>query len=116
MKSYKIALTILVAFFAINAFAQVQPSRMPVSHASTIPPGPLCLILINNKLFSIETNFVDSIIKPKTIKSLRIEKGAQAAAIYGYRSGNGVIIIEIENKIAKKEYNRIKSFLTRFGS
>jgi len=54
---------------------------------------------------------VDSLIKPKTIKSLKVESDGAGAAIYGYRAANGVVIIEIEKHNWKSEFPKLQPFL-----
>ncbi|PWS26688.1 hypothetical protein DHW03_17935 [Pedobacter yonginense] len=59
----------------------------------------------------MEARLIDSLIKPKSIKSLKVEKDAAAAAIYGYRAGNGLVLIEIHRRYWKSEFPRLKPYL-----
>ena len=84
MKFYKITFILLVLLYCSgNAFSQTETSRPLICYGTVTPPGPICLIVFKNKLYAMEGRLVDSLIRPKTIKSLRIEKEARAAAFYG---------------------------------
>lgn len=101
----------LAAMIISNAFCQQPIKTIPPSFATRIPPGPWCLILINNKHYSIKCRLVDSLIKPKTIKSLKIESDNPATAIYGYRAANGLVLIEIRRRFWRRDFPRLQPFL-----
>lgn len=111
MKYYKFVFIItLLLFCGISGFSQTEPTKRLVSR-STIPPGPLCLLVFKDKTYIIENRLVDSLVRPKNIKSLKIENDAKVTAIYGSRAANGLITIIFEDKKANKELDRMKPYL-----
>lgn len=114
MKTYLPVIILFQCFVTLtcsNVYAQ-EPSRsLPPSFIMKAPPGPWCLVLINNRHYAIECGLIDSLIKPKSIKSLKVEKDDAMAAIYGYRAGNGIVIIEIEKRNWKSEFPRLNPYL-----
>ncbi len=101
----------LVALTCRNVHAQEPLRNLPPSYIIKASSGPWCLVLINNRHYAIECGLIDSLIKPKSIRSLKVEKDAAVAAIYGYRAGNGIVIIEIEKRNWKSEFPRLKPYL-----
>nr|WP_295865997.1 hypothetical protein [uncultured Chitinophaga sp.] len=51
-------------------------------------------------------------MKDETAESMTIEKEPKASAIYGSRAANGVVIIVIKDAIARKEYKKLKPYLS----
>jgi hypothetical protein len=103
----------LIALSGRHAYAQKTSKSLPPSFATKIPPGPWCVVMINNQRYTINCRLIDSLIKLKSIKSLKVENegSAAAAAIYGYRAGNGMVVIEIERRYWKSEFPKLKSYL-----
>ncbi len=90
-----------------NSFSSGQPlivvDGIPINNTpSTVTPGTLKNTSTNTQTaVDYGTGIQD--INPENIASVSILKGANAAALYGYRAGNGVIIITTKNgKAAKK--------------
>ncbi len=67
---------------------------------------------INDQYIRGEMNIMN-MIDPNDIESISVLKDASAAAIYGVRAANGVILIT--TKTGRKEHTRI-NFSSRFGS
>ena len=119
MKSFRIIyILLLVSLCSTAVFAQKDTVRrgMIPSQAQIIPPGPLCLLVFKHKYYVIEGRLVDSLVNPKTIKSIAVEKEIRAATIYGSRAANGVVIMHVEDKLAKEEFDRLEPFLIKFSS
>ena len=115
MKFYKNTFILLALLYcSANAFSQTAASRPLICYGTVTNPGPLCLIVFKNKLYAMESRLVDSLIRPKTIKSLRIEKEARAAAIYGSRAANGMVVIEIDDADTRREFDRLEPYLSKF--
>jgi len=114
MKKQLFTLILFQGLLALNskvACAQ-EPSRsLPPSFSTKVPPGPWCVVMINNQHYTINCRLIDSLIKPKSIKSLKVEKEGDGAAIYGYRAGNGIVVIEIQRRYWKSEFPKLKPYL-----
>ena len=111
----RIALLLVVLLCCTSSlFSQVPSSKLNIRDKLAFP-GPLCLVLFNNTAYSIESKLVNSLIVAKTIKSLKIEKADDAWKVYGARAVNGVVIISINDNVAIQEYDRLKSYLTKYG-
>ncbi len=105
-------LVVAMIFFSTTAFTQTGSIRP--SYSTPIPSGPLCMMLFKDKYYIIESHLVDSLVNPKAIKSLIVEKDAKATALYGARAANGLVLMVIEDKMMNKEFKRLKSYLTKF--
>lgn len=102
-----------ILFTAQAAFSQHPVKNIAPSFATKIPPGPWCLILINNRHYTINCKLIDSLIKPKSIKSLKVATAESGAAIYGYRAGNGIVIVEIKKQYWKREFPRLSPYIEK---
>lgn len=114
MKKHFLILILFQCLIALNgklAYAQEPSKSLPPSFATKIPPGPWCLVMINNQHYTINCRLIDSLIKPKSIKSLKVETEGGGAAIYGYRAGNGMVVIEIQRRYWKSEFPKLKPYL-----
>ena len=89
-------------------FNQTHP-RLTIRGVSTIHGNESPLIVLDN--FPYEGNIDD--INPETVENISVLKDAAAAAIWGARAGNGVIVITTKKatNIAKPKI----SFSTNFG-
>jgi len=66
------------------------------------------LIVVNNQIVSAETL---QKLKPKTIESTKVLKGAQGAALYGEQGVNGVIIVKTLANLSEKEQKNLDNLL-----
>ncbi|WP_084240070.1 TonB-dependent receptor plug domain-containing protein [Pedobacter africanus] len=102
-------------FCGSTAFSQTAAPTKIVCYATPPPQGPLYVLVFKKKTrYTMDGKVIGSIVNPNTIKSINIQKDAKATAIYGSRAANGVVIIEIDKKHARKEYNRLKPHLDKF--
>ena len=113
MKFYK-PLLLLVLMLSFSSIVFCQTGTLRPSRSTPVPSGPLCVMIFKNQNYTIESHLVDSLVNPKTIKSLIIEKDARATALYGSRAANGLVLIVIEDKLAEKEFKRLERFLAKF--
>lgn len=114
MKKYSLIILLFQCFVGLSnmrAYAQEPSRNLPPSFITKIPPGPWCLVIINNRHYAIDCRLIDSLIQPKSIKSLKVEKDGAGAAVYGYRAANGVVIVEIEKRNWKSEFPKLKPYL-----
>ena len=109
-----VLLLVIILCCSSNLFSQSPPPELIVRDKLPLP-GPLCLIVFKGIAYSIEGESIDSLIVPKTIKRLKIEKADAAWEIYGSRAVNGVVIIIIDDNVASKEYYRLKPYITRYA-
>lgn len=90
-----------------NSFGNNQPlivvDGVPISNGSTsVTPGALKNTGTNTQS-AVDYGSGIQDVDPENIASISILKGANAAALYGYRAGNGVILITTKTgKSAKK--------------
>jgi len=66
------------------------------------------LIVVNNQIVSAETL---QKLKPETIESTNVLKGAQGAALYGEQGVNGVIVVKTLANLSKKEQKNLDELL-----
>lgn len=116
MKFRKTTFLLLSCIFIVStALSQTAAPIRIVCQSTPVPQGPLYLLIFKKKkLYTIEKRLADSLFNPKTFKSISIEKGVKATAIYGSRAANGVVIIEIDEAHARKEYKRLKPYMAKF--
>jgi hypothetical protein len=115
MKVHKTVLLLGVILCCTSSvFSQVPSAELHIRDKLALP-WPLCLVMFKDRAFSIESKLVDSLIVPKTIKSLKIEKADNAWKLFGSRAKNGVVIISIDDNVASEEYNRLKPYLNKYG-
>lgn len=101
-------------------FFRERPPGVNVTQANSEPGGNLNITVrgagsinsSNNVLVIIDglPGGSTAIINPADIESIEILKDASAAAIYGTRAANGVLLIKL--KRAKKEQQRFLIILT----
>ena len=66
------------------------------------------LIVVNNQIVSAETL---QNLKPETIESTNVLKGAQGAALYGEQGVNGVIVVKTLANLSEKEQKKLDKLL-----
>jgi TonB family protein len=76
-------------------FASTAGTRITVKGAETIPPIENPLVVLDGKI--MENLSIDN-IKPESIESINVLKGATATSVYGVKGINGAIIIKSRKK------------------
>jgi TonB-dependent SusC/RagA subfamily outer membrane receptor len=97
----KFIVTIVFALISSLAFAQ-QPVRI-VCYPSITPKGPL--FIINGKIMDDEK--AENFIAPTDVEKIEVIKDAAAAAIYGSRGANGVILVTLKKGVKFLSYEQL---------
>lgn len=115
MKSLKF-LTLLMLFFVFGNGAFAQPLTKIICYATVNnSTAPLCVVIFGKKKARIlkdqPTDSLSKILNTNYIDNLEVLKDAAAAALYGSRGQNGVVVISIKKQFARKAYRELRPYL-----
>ncbi|MCZ4245171.1 TonB-dependent receptor plug domain-containing protein [Pedobacter punctiformis] len=106
-------LLIPFSMFGLSSYSQTNTPIRMVSVGPKTSNSPLWLVVLKNKTYILDSPGVAGRINPDYIENMKVLKDAAATAIYGSRAMNGVIIITLKKEKARKEYRRLKPYLSK---
>lgn len=103
-----------LSVFGTNVFAQ-SPTRIICYATVNSSTNPLCVVIFGKKKARIlkdqPTDSLSKILNTNYIDKFEVLKDAAAAALYGSRGQNGVIIVTIKKQFSKEAYKELKEYL-----